>query len=267
MLRQAVTAETALVSIMLANNETGAINNIAALCSAAKAVNPRLLFHTDASQAVGKIKVDVVKLGVDLLTLAGHKLYAPKGVGAQYIRPGLVIPKFMQGPGQEQGQRGGTENVIHIVGLGRACEIAKRDFQANTQHMQQLRDSLQSQLIHRLSGMEKKKETTAGEEVRPNFCVNGPKASSWRLPNTLSISFRNLAANMLLEELKDVMAASGGAACHSDTVTVSSVLKAMSIPLEYAMGTLRLSVGVLTTQAEVDTCVEAIILAVERLSS
>ncbi|MBW2336073.1 MAG: cysteine desulfurase [Deltaproteobacteria bacterium] len=242
----AIKANTILITIMHANNEVGTIQPISEIGEIAKSRG--ILLHTDAAQSIGKIPCEVDTLGVDLLSVAGHKVYAPKGVGALYIRDGVKLPNLMHGAGQEAGLRPGTENVLEIVGLGKACEIAKRDLANNRLHMQQMRDRL-------LEGI--KKECA---QVK----LNGHPDQ--RLPNTLSISFRDLEANRILEEIGLEVAASAGAACHSDKVEVSQVLKAMEVPLEWAKGTLRLTTGRMTTAADIDEAVQVISDAVNKLS-
>ena len=227
---RAITSNTVLISIMHANNEVGTIQPIAEIATVAR--EHGIVFHTDAAQSAGKIPTRVNRLGVDLLSIAGHKLYGPKGIGALYIRRGIQLEKLVHGAGHEQGRRAGTENVLEIVGLGKACEIAKRDLEKNMDHMQKMRDLLHQEL---------KKEW---HEIK----LNGHPER--RLPNTLSVSFRNIEANKLLAEIKRV-AASAGAACHSGSVQVSSVLQAMQVELEYAMGTVRFSTGKMTTAEEV----------------
>ena len=241
----AIKKETILISIMHANNEVGTIQPIAEIAQLAKKHD--IAFHTDAAQSLGKIPVDVNHLGVDLLSIAGHKVYAPKGVGALYIRQGLAPTKFMHGAGQEMAARAGTENVLEIVGLGTACEIAGRDLEKNMKHMQAMRDRL-------YEGIKKEFD---------RIKINGQPQN--RLPNTLSISFLGLEANRILDAIENEVAASAGAACHSDTVQISSVLTAMNIPLEWAKGTLRLSTGRMTTAADIDKAIQVIIAAVKNL--
>jgi cysteine desulfurase len=227
---RAITSNTVLISIMHANNEVGTIQPIAEIATIAR--EHGIVFHTDAAQSTGKVPTRVDHLGVDLLSIAGHKLYGPKGIGALYIRRGIQLEKLVHGAGHEQGRRAGTENVLEIVGLGKACEIAKRDLEKNMVHMQKMRDLLHQEL---------KKEWHA-------IKLNGHPER--RLPNTLSVSFRNVEADQLLAE-SDRVAASAGAACHSGSVKVSSVLQAMQVELEYAMGTVRFSTGKMTTAEEV----------------
>jgi cysteine desulfurase len=193
--------------------------------------------------------VDVRALGVDLLSVAGHKLYAHKGVGALYIRKSVQPAKFCHGAGQERGWRAGTENVLEIVGLGKACEIAGRDLDSNISHMQGLRDRLHQGLM----------DTLGSNAV----ALNGHPEK--RLPNTLSVAFRGLEANRILEEIGLEVAASPGAACHSDLVTISHVLQAMGIDRQWAMGTLRFSVGRMTTPAQIDSALAVITAAVGKL--
>jgi cysteine desulfurase len=242
----AIKKETILISVMHANNEVGTVEPITEIAQLAKKHD--IAFHTDAAQSVGKIPVDVNQLGVDLLSIAGHKVYAPKGVGALYIRQGLVPLKFMHGAGQEMAVRAGTENVLEIVGLGSACEIAKRDLEKNMKHMQAMRDRL-------YEGIKK-----GCDQIK----LNGHPQK--RLPNTLSISFLGLEANRILDTIGNEVAASAGAACHSDTVQISDVLTAMDVPLEWAKGTLRLTTGRMTTEADIDRAVRIITDAVKILS-
>ena len=241
----AIKKETILISIMHANNEVGTIEPIAEIAELAKKHD--IVFHTDAAQSVGKIPVDVDRLGVDLLSIAGHKVYAPKGVGALYIRRGLKLAKFMHGAGQEMAVRPGTENVLEIVGLGAACEIAERDLAKNMKHMQAMRDRLYEGLKN------------SCDQVK----LNGH--AQQRLPNTLSISFLGLEANRILDAIGSEVAASAGAACHSDTVQISGVLKAMKVPLKWAIGTLRLTTGRMTTTGDIDRATQVICGAVQTM--
>ncbi|MDQ7784853.1 MAG: cysteine desulfurase family protein [Desulfomonilaceae bacterium] len=245
-LESAVTPDTVLVSIMHANNEVGTVQPIADLAEIAKSRG--IPFHTDAAQSVGKIPTDVQALGVDLLSIAGHKLYAAKGIGALYIRQGIMPRKFMLGAGQEMGRRAGTENVMGIAGLGKACEIARRDLDRNMSHMKRMRDML-------CAGLEGR-----AREMR----LNGHP--EMRLPNTASLSFKGLEANRILEEIGLDVAASAGAACHADTVELSHVLQAMNVPVEWAKGTLRFTTGRMTTEDEIARAVDAVAAAVARLS-
>ena len=239
---RAVRPTTILMTLMHANNEVGTVQPIAEISRIAR--KHGIVMHTDAAQSVGKMPTDVEELGVDLLSVAGHKVYAPKGIGALYVRAPLIPEKFCYGAGQEMGWRGGTENVLEIVGLGKACEIAQRDLQKNMAHMKFLRDRLHEGLLGRI----------------PNIRLNGDLQH--RLPNTLSISFKGQEANRILEDIGLEVAASAGAACHADSVEVSHVLEAMGIPLEWAQGTLRFSVGRMTTEAEIDETIRVVAEAV-----
>jgi cysteine desulfurase len=240
----AIKKETILISIMHANNEVGTIEPIAEITQLAKKHD--IVFHTDAAQSVGKLPVDVNRLGVDLLSIAGHKVYATKGVGALFIRQGLAPTKFMHGAGQEMAVRAGTENVLEIVGLGAACEIAGRDLNKNMTHMQAMRDRLHEGLKNNCGQVK----------------LNGHPQK--RLPNTLSISFLGLKANHILDSIGSEVAASAGAACHSDTVQISEVLTAMNVPLEWAKGALRLTTGRMTTADDIDRAVQVICAAVKK---
>ena len=244
-LKAALTPETILVTIMHANNEVGTIEPIAEIAEAAHSVGA--LVHTDCAQSVGKIPVNVDELGVDLLSIAGHKLYAPKGIGALYVRSGVELEKFMHGAGHEQNRRAGTENVIEMVGLGAACQLIHRNLPKYSSHMREMRDRLESRLLE------------SDADVR----INGhPRL---RLPNTSSVSFLGLEADRILANLPNV-AASAGAACHSDQVELSQVLTAMEVPLEYAMGTIRFSMGRFTTPEEVDLAAAEVIQVIESMA-
>ncbi len=241
----AIRPDTILVSIMHANNEVGTIQPIAEIAELARASG--VCMHTDAAQSVGKIGTGVQTLNVDLLSVAGHKVYAPKGIGALYVRKGLLPEKFCHGAGQEMGWRAGTENVLEIVGLGKACEMAERSLEHATRHLQEMRDRLHRGLAAGLADMR----------------LNGHRAL--RLPNTLSLSFKGLEANRILEEIGLEVAASAGAACHSDTVTLSHVLEAMRVPMDWAKGTVRFSTGRMTTGDQIDRAVTVVVDTVRRL--
>ncbi|RLD96186.1 MAG: cysteine desulfurase NifS [Bacteroidetes bacterium] len=241
----AIRPDTVLITIMHANNEVGTLQPIRDIALLARQKD--ICIHTDAAQSVGKIATDVQELNVDLLSIAGHKIYAPKGIGALYVRKGLLPEKFCHGAGQEMGWRAGTENVVQIVGLGKACEMAERSLDHTGRHLTAMRDRLYNKLAARLADMR----------------LNGHPDE--RLPNTLSISFKGLEANRILEEIGLEVAASAGAACHSDTVTLSHVLEAMRIPLEWAKGTVRFSTGRMTTPEQIDTAIDIITHAIKRL--
>ncbi len=230
------TDRTRLVSVMLANNETGVIQPVARAAGLVREkLGPDVLVHSDAAQAVGKIPVNVRELGVDLLTVAGHKMYAPKGVGALFVRQGVTVRPLMFGGGQEGGVSPGTENVPHLVALGEACAMAAEDLAAEATRQRQLGQAL-------LTGL---------HGLGADFRVWGEGAE--RLPQTLCVGFRDLRAGDILSGLvaRDV-GASGGAACHAGETSVSHVLTAMGADMAYAPGTIRLSWGRLTSEADVD---------------
>jgi len=242
---KAITSKTILITVMHANNEVGTMQPIKEIAKITRKMG--ILFHTDAAQSIGKIPTDVKILGVDLLSIAGHKLYAPKGVGALYIRNGVKLEKFIHGAGQEEGWRPGTENVTGIAGIGKACEIANRDLRENTLHMKKMRDRLYEGL----------------KDKWQDIKVNGHPEK--RLPNTLNISFYGMKANKLLFEIREQVAASAGAACHYKGVEVSDVIRAMNVPPEWAKGTLRFSVGRMTTNKEIERAIEIILCALKKL--
>lgn len=245
--RRALTAHTILISIMHANNETGTIQPIAEISRIAR--EHGVFMHTDAAQSVGKIPTSVAELGVDFLSIAGHKVYAPKGIGALYIRAGLALEPLMHGAAHESGRRAGTENVIFDVGLGKACEVAKADLPRYQRVIGALRDLLQQEL-----------QTHLGDRI----ALNGHPEQ--RLPNTLNVNFRGAVGAELLEKIPGV-AASTGAACHSGEVALSSVLSAMHVPPELGMGAVRFSLGRYHTREDIERAVELIVRAYAGLSS
>ncbi len=230
-----------LVTIMHANNETGVIQPIGPALRAAHAHGA--LFHTDAAQSAGKIPLNVQEFGVDLLSLAGHKLYAPKGVGALYLRSGTILEPLLRGAGHERGLRPGTENVASIVGLGAACQVARATQERERLRVAGLRDLLQHLLLSAI----------------PGAAVNGGKAAP-RLPNTLSVRFPGVTGSQLLA-LAPQVAASTGSACHEGGERPSQVLMAMGLDAVAAMGTLRLSLGRGSTEEEIRRAAGAIIAA------
>jgi len=232
-IRRAVTPRTILITVMHANNEVGTIQPIEEISEIAK--ERGILLHTDAAQSVGKIATKVDHLRIDLLSIAGHKLYAPKGIGALYIRKGTPVEPLIHGAGHESGRRAGTENVLLIVGLGKACEVAKRYVGDNK--MYSMRDRFWKLL-----------QDNFGKAV----VLNGHPLN--RLPNTLNVSFVGKAGGEILSRL-DGVAASTGAACHSGSVELSPVLKAMGISPEVGMGALRFSLGRTTTVQELERVV------------
>ncbi|MBN1948135.1 MAG: cysteine desulfurase [Candidatus Cloacimonetes bacterium] len=240
----AITPKTIFISVMHANNEVGTIQPLSEISRIAR--KRGIIFHSDAAQSVGKIPVRVEELGVDLLSIAGHKFYAPKGIGALYIRKGIRLEKIMHGADHERNLRAGTENVLEIVGLGKAAELARRDLDKNYQHLREMRDLLHLILSENLEGLK----------------LNGHP--ELRLPNTLNLSFRDIDAAAIIAELDD-LAVSAGAACHADTVTVSSVLAAMKIPLPYARGAIRFSTGRMTTRDEIEQAAGQIISVIRKI--
>jgi cysteine desulfurase len=228
-----------LVSVMHSNNEVGTLQPIREIAELARARG--VLVHTDAAQSLGKVPVDVGDLGVDFLTLAGHKLYAPKGVGVLYVRDGVALEPLLHGAGHERGRRAGTENVPYIVGLGMACEIAKTHLAGTTDRLRQLRDRLWHQLRGKL-----------GERI----VLNGHP--ELRLPNTLNVSFVGHLGGELLAKTPTV-AASTGSACHEGIVKLSPVLRAMGVEPELGKGAVRLSVGRFTTEEEINRAADALI--------
>jgi cysteine desulfurase len=243
-LAMALTPETVLVSIMSANNETGALQPIREL--AALTHEHGALFHTDAAQAAGKIPIDVHELQVDLLTVVGHKMYAPKGVGALYIRDGLHLEPVVYGGGQERGLRAGTENVALAVALGTAAQLAAADLAADgPRRIAEFRDTLHRTLTEALPG---------------RVHLNGP--TSARLPNTLNISIDGTRGHALLDDAA-TLAASTGSACHSGAHTPSPVLTAMGHPTDRALAAVRLSLGRWTTPEDIDTAATTVIKTAE----
>jgi cysteine desulfurase len=245
--REAITERTALVSIMAANNEIGTLQPLAEIGAVCKQAG--VVFHTDAAQAVGKIPIDVNALGVDLLSLSGHKLYAPKGVGALYVRsrtPPLQLAPLSFGGGQERGLRSGTLNVPGIVGLGEACRIARQELPLETVRLAGLRDRLEAGLRASLDGL-----------VR-----NGSQEHC--LPGTLSLGFEAVDGAALLVSMPD-LAVSSGSACTTGSTEPSYVLKALGVPDRLAYATARFSVGRFTTEAEVDAAIARVVTAVRAL--
>ncbi len=239
-LEDEITKQTILITVMHANNEIGTIQPISEIAKIA--TKNSIYFHTDAAQSTGKHPIDVKELGIDLLSIAGHKIYAPKGIGALYIKEGIQLEKLIHGADHEQNKRAGTENVLEIVGLGKACDIAHRYLYRNITHMQTVRNLLYKNL----------------KEALPNIKLNGHPQNG--LPNTLNVSFPKIEANILLNELESKgIAASAGAACHTDTIDVSAVLTAIKLNSEYAMGTIRFSVGKNTTEQEITKASQIII--------
>jgi cysteine desulfurase len=237
-LESAIDEATALVTLMHANNETGVLQPIRSAANAARRVGT--LMHTDAAQSVGKVSVNVRALDVDLLTVVGHKLYAPKGVGALYVRRGVKLEPLSRGGDHERGMRPGTENVASIVGLGKACAIARRDLEHESARVRRLRDRLWSRL----------------SAAVPGIALTGHATE--RLPNTLNVRFPNISALALLARA-DGVAASTGSACHAGSEKPSAVLLNMGIAPEQALGAVRLSLGRETTEDEIDRAAECLL--------
>ncbi len=235
--KKALKPHTILITIMHANNEVGTIQPISEIGRIAREAG--VLFHTDAAQSVGKIPLEVKEMGVDFVTIAGHKLYSPKGVGALFIREGVVLPPLIRGASQEGGRRAGTENVPLVVALGEACELASRLLPEEMNRIKELRDQLQKGL----------------EQVAPGLALNGHPEQ--RLPNTLNVSFKGVSGAVLLRELSDICA-SVGSACHDGSGEISPVLRAMGLTEQRAMGAVRFSLGRWTTQEDVTLTVEAV---------
>lgn len=241
--RRAITPRTKLVSVMHSNNEVGTLNPIPDIARVAR--ERGVLVHTDVAQSLGKVRVIVGELGVDLLTVAGHKLYAPKGVGALYVRRGVELASLIHGAGHEAGRRAGTENVPYLVGLGKAAELAGASLPAATDRLRALRDRLHERLRAGL-----------GERV----VLNGHPER--RLPNTLNVNFVGHVGSELLAKVPGV-AASTGSACHEGKVSQSPVLCAMRVPPDVGKGAVRLSVGRFTTEDEVDRAAQLLIEAAQ----
>ena len=234
----ALRPDTALVSVMHANNEVGTLQPVAEIAAITKARG--ILLHTDAAQSAGKIPLNVDALGVDLLTLAGHKFYAPKGVGALYIRTGTPIKPIQFGADQERGLRPGTENVPQMVGLGAAARLARQRLPAATEKLRLLRDALHQRLAAAVPGLK----------------LNGHPTE--RLPNTLHVSFPGITGGELLSRVDGQVAASLGSACHSGADAVSGVLAAMGCDVNRALGAVRLSVGWMSTPEEMESAATAL---------
>lgn len=237
--------QVSLVSVIAVQGEIGSINPVAALTEVAH--HHGVLFHTDAAQAVGKIPVDVQDLGVDLLTIAGHKMYAPKGVGALYCREGISLKPILYGAGHERGMRSGTENVPLLVGFGEACRQALRDLEDEADRQQELRNNLWEQL----------------RENIPDIRLNG--RMEHRHPGNLHFSLQNLDSRVLLQHLPGY-ALSVGSACHSDRPEENPLIRALDIPREYAMGSVRIGIGRSNTAEEIQAFARDFIEAWEKVS-
>jgi len=245
-LYDSMSENTALISLMWANNETGVIFPIEEVVQ--KANEKGILLHTDAVQAAGKIPIDVKKVGVDMLSLSGHKIHAPKGIGVLYVKKGFKFSPFFVGGHQESGRRGGTENTVSIIGLGRACELAGENIGLVNTQVRELRDYLESQLLEKI----------------PGTSVNGEITN--RLPNTLSIGFDAVEGESILLLLdREGICASSGSACTSGSLDPSHVLMAMEVPFKSAHGTIRFSLSHYNTREEMDKIVKAMAPIIEKL--
>jgi cysteine desulfurase len=236
----AIDDNTTLATIIHAQNETGTVQPIAEISAAARRHGTTI--HADAAQSVGKVAVDVNELGVDLLSIAGHKLYAPKGIGALYVRRGIDLPPLLLGAGQEHGRRPGTENVAFIVGLGEACRIAKRHLQTGLHELKRLADELYGRLQREIPGIR-----LVGHPVQ-------------RLPNTLNVLFPGVSGRRLLECCPGVFA-SNGSACHADSEEPSAILTALGIAPCEALGSVRLSLGRHTSGADIEIAASQLVAA------
>ena len=234
-LKNTITSETALVSMMYANNETGVILPVEKAAKLVKQINPKIKFHVDAVQAAGKIPIDVKNTDIDLLTIAGHKIHAPKGIGALYVKTGTLLPAFVIGGHQERGKRAGTENVPYIIGLGKACELAQESLKYEITEVKRLRDKLEQGILEKIY----------------NAKVNG--ATENRVPNTTNIGFQYIEGELILLHLSDLgICASSGSACTSGSLEPSHVLKSMGVPFESLHGSIRFSLSRFTTEADID---------------
>jgi cysteine desulfurase len=247
-LKSSITPKTVLITIMFANNETGVIFPIKEIGEIAR--EHKIPFHTDAVQAAGKVPLDVKELNCDLLSISGHKLYGPKGVGALYVRRGVKIVPLIHGGHHERNRRGGTENVAYIVGLGKACDLAAREMEEDSARLKMLRDRLEKGLMERI----------------PHTILNGH--SEKRIPNTANLSFEFVEGESLLLNLDMLgIAASSGSACTSGSLEPSHVLIAMGLSHELSHGSVRFSLGRSNTVEDVDCLIEKMPAIVERMRS
>lgn len=243
---ESLTQDTAIVSLMWANNETGVIFPIEETAQMAK--DRGILFHTDAVQAVGKVPIDLKNSVINMLSLSGHKLHAPKGIAALYIRKGTKFTPFLIGGHQERGRRGGTENTASIIGLGKACELAVQRMDEENRRVKKLRDKLEREILTRV----------------PNCKVNGGEAE--RLPNTSNISFEFVEGEAILLLMdKFGICASSGSACTSGSLQPSHVLRAMGVPFTMAHGSIRFSLSTYNTEEEIDFVAEKVPSIIEKL--
>jgi len=246
--RECLTPDTAMVSLMWANNETGVIFPVEEAAQMAK--EKGILFHTDAVQAVGKIPMDLRKSAIDMLSLSGHKIHAPKGIGVLYVRKGTKFSPFLIGGHQEQGRRGGTENTASIIGLGKACELADHHMEEEHRKVKKLRDKLEKEITERV----------------PNSRING--VLTGRLPNTTNISFEFVEGESILLLMDEYgICASSGSACTSGSLQPSHVLRAMGVPFTMSHGSIRFSLSIYNTEEEIDFVIEKVPSIIEKLRS
>ena len=245
-LKNAISRDTILISIMFANNEIGTIQPIEKISEIARKNN--ILFHTDAVQACGNVHIDVKKMGIDLLSISGHKLYGPKGIGALYVKKGIDIQKFIDGGHQEKNRRAGTENVAGIIGLGKACEIANKNLNNHIEYLKELRDYYILEV----------------EEKIPDVKLNGSREE--RLPGNANFSFKNVDGQTLLLMLDQIgICASSGSACNTGSQDPSHVLVAIGLPSELAYGSLRVTFGENNKKEDVDYLIENLEKIVKKL--
>lgn len=244
--RQSLTPDTALVSLMWANNETGVIFPVEEAARMAK--ERGILFHSDAVQITGKMPMDMSKSSIDMLSISGHKLHAPKGIGILYVRKGTKFSPFLIGGHQEKGRRGGTENTASIIGIGKACELALRNMESENIEVKRLRDKLESELLKRI----------------PSSHINGDISN--RLPNTTNISFESIEGESILLMMDELgICASSGSACTSGSLQPSHVLRAMGVPFTMAHGSVRFSLSIYNTEEEIDFVIDKMPPIIERL--
>ena len=245
-LKNSIKPETILISIMFANNEIGTIQPIEEIAKIAKERN--IIFHTDAVQAVGNVDIQVKKMGIDILSLSGHKIYGPKGIGALYVKQGIEFDKLIHGGHQEKNKRAGTENTAGIVGLGKACEMAKEHLNEYIEKVKTLRDYYTKQITEKI------------QDVK----INGTMTK--RLPGNINISFKDIDSSALVLELdKKGICVSSGSACSSGNADISHVISAIKVPPEYAKGALRVTIGDYNNKAQVDYLVDNLIESVKKL--
>lgn len=246
-LRDSLNENTALVSVMMANNETGVLFDVDQIGQIVKE-RSNALFHVDGVNAVGKVLIDLKKTVIDLFSLSGHKFHGPKGIGALYIHNGVTLPSFLTGGGQENGRRAGTEAVHQIVGIGAAARFVKDT--SPMPKIRAMRDRLENEILNCI----------------PNSRVNGTRDAAKRLPNTVNISFENTNGEAILAKLNDQgICVSTGSACNSQDHTASAVLQAMDVPYSWAMGSIRFSLGRYNTEAEVDLVIDKLPKIVDEL--